>query len=228
MHRHHRHRQTMRGAHTTPHPTSVTSMGAGACASEPDSSLAVLGVSVRAARPGQNTPSRTRMWSRMAKMISMLAFLPLVDIAVVPETADSPMHPTVQPEDHSMTKFALFVRLEAKAWPGGRRCRLSGRRVAARQRRSRAPPPVRIEVRPPRRSASSTPLPTRRAAGSPARPIAAALMVNAAALLSSTPPNIERSILLAAKFNNTDLSLRDGSLCFEAWGCALRASSRTP
>ncbi len=41
-------------------PTSVSSIGDGACASVPASSLAVVSVSVRAARPRSNTPSRTR------------------------------------------------------------------------------------------------------------------------------------------------------------------------
>ena len=60
-------------------PTKVTSMAVGGWASEPASCLAVPSVSVMAERPKSNTPSRTRMWIRMARMISILALLPLVN-----------------------------------------------------------------------------------------------------------------------------------------------------
>jgi quinol monooxygenase YgiN len=44
----------------------------------------------------------------------MLAFLPLVDVAGKTYSADSLMQPPIHRKDHAMTKFALFVRLEAK------------------------------------------------------------------------------------------------------------------
>lgn len=47
-------------------PTHVTTMGGGACGSVPANSLAVLSVSVSAARPRSNTPSRTSTCNLMA------------------------------------------------------------------------------------------------------------------------------------------------------------------
>jgi quinol monooxygenase YgiN len=128
----------------------------------------------------------------------MLAFLPLADIAAGPETANSQMHSLVQPEDHSMTKFALFVRLEAKP----------GQEAAVADFLASALPLANAESGTTAWFALKFGPSTfgvfdafADEAGRQAHlhgPIAAALMANADALLS-TPPNIEKIDLLAAK-----------------------------
>jgi quinol monooxygenase YgiN len=128
----------------------------------------------------------------------MLAFLPLADVVVAPETADSQMQSLVQPEDYSMTKFALFVRLEAKP----------GQEAAVADFLAGALPLANAESGTTAWFALKFGSSTfgvfdafADEAGRQAHlqgPIAAALMANAAALLN-TPPNIEKIDLLAAK-----------------------------
>jgi quinol monooxygenase YgiN len=128
----------------------------------------------------------------------MLAFLPLADVVVAPETADSQMQSLVQPEDYSMTKFALFVRLEAKP----------GQEAAVADFLAGALPLANAESGTTAWFALKFGSSTfgvfdafADEAGRQAHlqgPIAAALMANAAALLK-TPPNNEKIDLLAAK-----------------------------
>ncbi len=128
----------------------------------------------------------------------MLAFLPLADVVVAPETADSQMLSLVQPEDYSMTKFALFVRLEAKP----------GQEAAVADFLAGALPLANAESGTTAWFALKFDSSTfgvfdafADEAGRQAHlqgPIAAALMANAAALLN-TPPSIEKIDLLAVK-----------------------------
>lgn len=134
----------------------------------------------------------------MAKMISMLAFLPLAEIAVVPETSDSPTLSTVQPEDHHMTKFALFVRLEAKPGQEAAVADFLGSALPLANAESGTTAWFALKFGPSTFGVFDA---FADEAGREAHlhgPIAAALMANAAALLS-TPPNIEKIDLLAAK-----------------------------
>jgi quinol monooxygenase YgiN len=128
----------------------------------------------------------------------MLAFLPLAYFFAGTETADSQTHSPVQPEDHSMTKFALFVRLEAKP----------GQEAAVADFLAGALPLANAESGTTAWFALKFGPSTfgvfdafADEAGRQAHlhgPIAAALMANAEALLSA-PPNIEKIDLLAAK-----------------------------
>lgn len=128
----------------------------------------------------------------------MLAFLPLADVVVAPETADSQMQSLVQPEDYSMTKFALFVRLEAKP----------GQEAAVADFLAGALPLANAESGTTAWFALKFGSSTfgvfdafADEAGRQAHlqgPIAAALMANAAALFN-TPPSIEKIDLLAVK-----------------------------
>ena len=134
----------------------------------------------------------------MAEMISMLAFLPLAETAAAPETSDSPTLLPVQPEDHSMTKVALFVRLEAK--PGQEAAVADFLRGALPLANAESGTTAWFALK----FGPSTFGVFDAFADEAGREahlhgqIAAALMANAAALLS-TPPNIEKIELLAAK-----------------------------
>ena len=135
---------------------------------------------------------------RMAEMVSMLAFLPLADIAIAPETVDSQGQSPVQPEDHSMTKFALFVCLEAKP----------GQEAAVADFLAGALPLANAESGTTAWFALKFGSSTfgvfdafADEAGREAHlhgPIAAALMANAADLLAE-PPQIERADVIGAK-----------------------------
>lgn len=128
----------------------------------------------------------------------MLAFLPLAEMTVAPDTADPQGESPVQPEDHAMTKFALFVRLEAKP----------GKEAAVADFLAGALPLANAESGTTAWFALKFGPSTfgvfdafADEAGREAHlhgAIAAALMANAAALFS-TPPNIEKIDLLAAK-----------------------------
>jgi quinol monooxygenase YgiN len=128
----------------------------------------------------------------------MLALLPLAALTDGAETQALKTQPFVPPEDRAMTKYALFVRLEAKP----------GQEAAVADFLAGALPLANAESGTTAWFALKFGPSTfgvfdafADEAGREAHlrgPIAAALMANAAALLSS-PPNIEKIDLLAAK-----------------------------